>query len=167
MVRSPFLLPVADLLGQDASSRPVSLEVTVDWGLEMSQVSGAEPVLCELTLHPASRGIAVTGTASFVSEDTCHRCLAVTATDRTASIGALFDTSGDDETYDLSGHEIDIEQMLRDEVLLSLPLVTTCRSGCVEVVDSAQNGLNTEAQGTEDFSRSPFAVLKDLLEFPD
>lgn len=79
-------------------------------------------------------------------------------------IGALFDEADDDESYPLIGQEIDVEQMLRDEVLLSLPLVTTCDDVCSSVVDSAQVDLNTDSPDDGGASRSPFAVLKDLLE---
>jgi len=161
--RSPFLLNVADLLGTDASGRSVSFEEFVDWKLDLIKLSDDEPVMSDIMLHPVSGGIAATGWVSFVTEETCQRCLKPTRTDRRATIGALFDRTDDDETYDLDGHEIDVEQMLRDEVLLSLPVVSICGDECEGVVDSAQNDLNTGASDDEDESRSPFAVLKDLL----
>ena len=102
-----------------------------------------------------------------VTNDVCHRCLRASTTERSATIGALFDATPDDETYELVGHEIDMEQMLRDEVLLSLPVVTTCGPDCPGVVDSAQTDLNTDIPDDEDDSRSPFAVLTDLLESGD
>jgi uncharacterized protein len=167
MLRSPFALSVADLIGTDASGRSVSVEALVDWKLDLIKLSADEPIIADIMLHPVSGGVAVTGSVSFVTEDTCQRCLEPTTTARTATIGALFDKTDDDETYDLIGHEIDVEQMLRDEVLLSLPVVTICGDDCRGVVDSAQNDLNTGASDVEDESRSPFAVLKDLLEPED
>lgn len=165
MSRSPFALIVSDLLGRDASSRAEHIEVSVDWGIEMSRVASDEPLVADLSLHPVTGGIAVTGSVSFVTDDTCFRCLEPSRTERTASIGALFDRNDDDdETYPLDGHDIDVEQMLRDEVLLAIPLTHSCADGCREVVSSAQNDLNTESSGDEGESRSPFAVLKDLLE---
>ncbi len=167
MQRSPFVLNVADLLGSDASGRSVRVESVVDWRLDLIELSEQEPIVADIMLHPVSGGVAVTGSVSFVTNDTCHRCLSPTTTKRSASIGALFDRAIDDETYDLDGHDIDVEQMLRDEVLLSLPVVTTCGDACTGVVDSAQNDLNTGASGDGDESRSPFAALKDLFEPED
>lgn len=163
MLRGPFLFNVADLLGTNASGRSVTVETVVDWRLEFIALSESEPVIADMTFHPVSGGVAVTGSVSFVTQDTCHRCLRPTTTERKATIGALFDGAEDDETYPLDGHDIDVEQMLRDEVLLSLPVVTTCGEDCPGVVDSAQTDLNTGASGDEDDARSPFAVLKDLL----
>jgi uncharacterized protein len=164
MLRSPFLLNVADLLGKNASGREVTIEAPVAWGLDLIALSPDEPMTADLMLHPISNGIAVTGRVNFATVDTCHRCLDTTRTDRSATIGALFDEAIDDESYPLAGQEIDVEQMLRDEVILSLPLVTTCEDECSSVVDSAPIDLNAEPPDEEGDPRSPFAVLKDLLE---
>jgi uncharacterized protein len=169
MSRSPFVLNVSDLLGRDASSRTETVEASVDWGIELSKVKSEPPLSALLTLHPVSGGIAVTGSVEFVTKDSCYRCLESTLTERSATIGALFDRTDDDddETYPLDGHDIDVEQMLRDEVLLSLPLSPSCGEDCKGLVSSAENDLNTEPSGDEGGSRSPFAVLKDLLEPED
>jgi uncharacterized protein len=165
MSRNPFLLNVADLLGNEASSRPVTITGPVDWRIEMIRVVQEPPLTADLVLHPVSGGIAVTGRVSFVTSDTCYRCLRETLSDRDTSIGALFDANlDDDESYPLVGHEIDVSQMLRDEVMLSLPIVEDCGEGCPGVVSSAETDLNTELSGDEGDARSPFAVLKDLLE---
>ncbi len=164
MSRGPFVLNVADLLGRDASPRPERVVATVDWGIELSRVSGDTPIEADLMLHPVSKGIAVTGSVAFRTQDACFRCLDVTETDRTAMIGALFDTTEDDESYPLDGADIDVEQMLRDEILLSLPMSPECPDGCERVVSSAQKDLNTDTSDDEEGARSPFAVLKDLLD---
>ena len=164
MLRSPFVLNVADLLGKNSSGRQVAIEASVDWGLELITLTPDEPMTAELMLHPISNGIAVTGHVDFVTIDTCHRCLDTTRRVRSASIGALYDEAVDDESYALDGQEIDVEQMLRDEVILSLPLTTTCEDECSSVVDTAPIDLNKDSPDEEGDSRSPFAVLKDLLE---
>ena len=167
MPRSPFVLNVADLVGRDASPRSEVVEASVDWGIELSRIDSEIPIVADLILHPVSDGIAATGRVDFVTEDSCFRCLTVTRTERSAPVGALFDRTDDDESYPLEGHEIDVEQMLRDEMLLSLPLSPACEEDCQGVVSSAENDLNTDPSGDEGESRSPFAVLKDLLEPED
>ncbi len=165
MATDPFMLNVSDLLGNEASSRPVTITAPVDWKIEMIQVAEAPPLTADLVLHPVSGGVAVTGRVRFVTTDTCYRCLKETFSDRDASVGALFDRSNDDdESYPLEGHEIDVSQMLRDEVMLSLPIVEDCGDDCPGVVTSAEMDLNTDLSGDDSKSRSPFAVLKDLLE---
>jgi len=158
------MLSVADLLGRDTMSRPVTIEAEADWGTEMSRVSPDAPVVAELVLHPVSGGVAVTGSVRYTTIDTCNRCLDEFTTSRRASIGALFDTSQDDETYLLDGNDIDVEQMLLDEVLLAVPVAQVCGDDCPGVVTSAENDLNTDPDSDRDESRSPFAALQDLLD---
>ena len=164
MVRSPFVLNVADLLGRDALSRPVGVEATTDWGMDMSRMSPGTPVVADLVLHPVSGGVAVTGSVRYTTLDTCFRCLDEFTTPRSASIGALFDTTDDDETYALEGHTIDVEQMLLDEVLLAVPVTQDCGEDCSGVVTSAENDLNMDPDTDGGDARSPFAALKDLLD---
>jgi uncharacterized protein len=168
MANNPFLLNVADLLGNQASSRPVSIVAPVDWKVEMVRIVEDPPLEADLVLHPVSGGIAVTGRVRFTTQDTCYRCLEETLSDRDTSVGALFDgANDDDESYPLDGHEIDVSQMLRDEVMLSLPIVEDCGDDCPGVVSTVQTDLNTGISGEDGGSRSPFAVLKDLLEPED
>ena len=164
-MRSPFVLGVADLLGREASPRPEQIEASVDWGVELSKVLPEPPLVADLMLHPVSGGIAITGSVVFTTEDLCSRCLTPATTDRSTTVGALFDRNDEDEeSYPLDGTDIDVEQMLRDEVLLSLPISTSCGPDCPGVVNSAESDLNTGASESEGDSRSPFAVLKDLLD---
>ena len=164
MIRSPFVLNVADLLGRNTLSRPVTVEANVEWGMEMSRISPDVPIVADLVLHPVSGGVAVTGSVTYTTIDTCLRCLDEFTTARRASIGALFDTSGDDETYPLDDHDVDVEQVLLDEVLLAVPVAQDCGDDCPGVVTSAENDLNTEPDSDGGESRSPFAALKDLLD---
>ena len=164
-MRGPFVLGVADLLGRDASPRSERIEAAVDWHVELSRVVPDPPLVADVILHPVTGGIAVTGSVAFTTEDQCSRCLTSSTTDRTTSVGALFDRNDDDEeSYPLDGTDIDLEQMLRDDVILSLPISTSCGPDCPGVVSSAETDLNTEPSDTEGDSRSPFAVLKDLLD---
>jgi uncharacterized metal-binding protein YceD (DUF177 family) len=54
--------------------------------------------------------------------------------------------------------------MLRDEVLLAVPVAQLCGDDCPGVVTSAGIDLNTEPDTDGSESRSPFAALKDLLD---
>ena len=59
--------------------------------------------------------------------------------------------------------------MLRDEVVLAMPMIPTCGDDCpgLEVdhlVSERESGLNTGAPGDEGAKTSPFAVLQDLFD---
>lgn len=168
MNSDPFVLNVADLLGNEGSSRSVTITAEVEWKVEMIRLLADPPLVADLVLHPVSKGIAVTGRVQFTTVDTCYRCLKETVADRDAAIGALFDSNNEDEeSYPLEAQDINCLQMLRDEVLLSLPIIEDCGDDCPGVVSSAQTDLNTESSGEDAESRSPFAVLKDFLDTED
>ena len=163
-MRSPFVLNVSDLLSRDATSRAESVDGPVEWAVDMARIVPDPPLHADLVLHPVSGGVAVTGTVEFTADETCMRCLASSRVERSVQVGALFDASDDDETYPLEGHEIDVEQMLRDEALLALPIAPSCGAECPGVVDMHETDLNTGTSDPDGDARSPFAVLKDLLE---
>ncbi len=165
MKHGPFSLGVADLVGRDASPRPVTVEAHVDWAVDMSRVKPDEMLIAELVLHSVSGGIAITGSISYTTIDTCHRCLDEFVTQRRAPVGALFDTNeDDDESYPLAGNEIDVEQLLRDEALLLLPVAQDCGKDSCTMASNAETDLNTDIPDDKSEFGSPFAVLKDLLE---
>jgi uncharacterized metal-binding protein YceD (DUF177 family) len=53
--------------------------------------------------------------------------------------------------------------MLRDEVLLAMPLAPTCSEDCPGLVETSQTDLNGGSADEGEEPASPFAVLQDLL----
>ena len=75
-------------------------------------------------------------------------CLRDLSHDLNVAVSELYEAhSVDGETYPLLGHEIDLEQLVRDAVLLELPLAPTCASTgappCrpAQVNDDADDGV--------------------------
>jgi uncharacterized protein len=166
MSRSPFLFNVADLRRERALARAVSVAAPVEWGVEMSRVLADPPLDAELELSALSGGIRVHGTATVTVHHTCHRCLEEWDEEVGVPVDQLYveASRADDDDYAFSGDQIDLEPMLRDEVLLAMPLVPTCPEGCEGLVDSPQTDLNTPTPEEQGETSSPFAVLKDLLD---
>jgi uncharacterized protein len=162
-MRSPFILNVADLAAP-GSTRVEHLEVGVDWSLEMSRVEEDPPLRADLVLHSLTGGILVRGTITVAARHACHRCLTEFVEQHDVAASAMFMPEPDEDSYPLHGDEIDVEQMLRDEVLLGMPLLPRCDIDCPGVVSNTATDLNTITVGDdEDLSGSPFAVLRDLL----
>ena len=163
-MRSPFVVNVADL-ATPGSQRRDQLAVPVDWALDLSRIEPDPPLSAELVLQSVSGGLLVTGRVRAAVRHTCHRCLIEFVEPHDVAISSLFMAEPDDESYLLDGDEVDLEQMLRDEVLLAMPLLPRCGPSCPGVVSSPGTDLNTIAAGDdEDVSASPFAVLRDLLD---
>lgn len=166
MSRSPFLVNVADLRRERALPRPLALSAEVEWGLEMSRVLADPALEAELELSALSGGIRVRGSTTVTVHHTCHRCLDEWDEEADVPVDQLYveASRADEDDYTYSGDELDLESMLRDEVLLAMPLVPTCPDGCEGLVDSPETDLNAGTPEEQGDTSSPFAVLKDLLD---
>jgi DUF177 domain-containing protein len=137
-------IDVADLLTHRASRRGVHLEAPLDSLAGSAARVHDEPVVLDLVLERVSDGVVVRGTVRAVWRSTCGVCLTDLEHTLTRTVGELFEPEPvEGDTYPLEGHEIDLEQLVRDAVLLELPLAPTCettgRGPCTpDVVDEAE-----------------------------
>lgn len=157
---SPFLIAVGDL--EPGIRRRVSVEAAADWAVATSKMAG--PITAELALQAHSGGVMVTGTAAAEFAHICNRCL----TDFTATLSVRISEdflSGDGGNYLVTDNTVDTEPMLRDELLLAVPLVPRCREDCKGLCPECGTDLNTNAcSGHEAESVSPFAELRSLFD---
>lgn len=160
-----FEFYVGDLRSGRAEPRPITGEVEVDWSVELSHVATEPPLLFDLLLAPIAGGITVMGVIEAGVVHRCHRCLTEWTEDVVHEVAQLVTTDGDDDDdYRLEGEEYDFEVLIRDELMLSLPIAPVCGPDCKGLVAEAGSGLNTELSEDELVERSPFSVLKDLLD---
>lgn len=160
---SPFRLSVADLLGHPGHRRSAGIETEVDWGLELSRV-GPE-LTADLTLESASGGLVVRGPIRTSVVHTCHRCLRqweeMVVVDLLEALGVDDDPDG----YRLHGDVADLEPVVRDAVLLAVPLSPTCRPDCRGLCAVCGADLNGDScPGHDDEPDSPFAPLRGLFD---
>ena len=106
----------------------------------------------------------MTGVAVATVAHTCNRCLTAFEDQETVRIADDFVTEEGAE-YRVVADEIDIEPMLRDEIMLAVPLIPVCRPGCRGLCPECGTDLNTGAcSGHESESVSPFAELRSLFD---
>jgi uncharacterized protein len=126
---SPALrIDVADLLTHPAARRALRIDAPVA-GLAGSAaaVPDDEPVALELVLERVPDGIVVRGTISTRWTGECSTCLRELRAPTSVQVDELFEPEPvEGDTYPLLGHELDLEQLVRDAVLLELPLAPTC-----------------------------------------
>jgi uncharacterized protein len=118
---SALRIDVADLLTHPGARRPVHLEAAVaDLGPTVARIVERVP-----------DGIVARGELHARWEGECSTCLRELAADLDVGVAELYEShplEGDD-TYPIEGHEIDLEQLVRDAVLLELPLAPACHDG--------------------------------------
>jgi uncharacterized protein len=110
-------------------------------GLPTIGVPPGSPVDLDLRLESAAEGVYVSGTAHAELEGECARCLDPFSDEITVPIGELFayPDSVTDETTDedelprvggVSAEHVDLEQTVRDALVLDLPLAPLCTPAC-------------------------------------
>jgi DUF177 domain-containing protein len=108
-----------------------------DLGVEMVGVPAGADIELDLRFEAVMEGVLVTGTARMPLTGECARCLDPIATTFEADFQELFcypDTrsggeAGEDE-HQLVDDLIDLEPVLRDAVVLNLPLSPLCGEDC-------------------------------------
>ena len=161
---SPFRFVVSDLLREPGRRRVEHVDASVTWGVELSRADPERPVTAELLLEGVSGGIYVTGSVGASVDHTCHRCTRTWSETVEFDVGELIGAQGDND-YELDGEIADTEVLLRDTLLLALPLAPTCSPDCLGLCALCGADLNTGAcPGHDEEPESPFASLRDMLE---
>jgi uncharacterized protein len=125
-------IDVRELVAAPGSSRRLRLAERLEHAAtEMASVS--EPVQADLLLESVVEGILVSGPLAGRVRYRCGRCLKDFAGDFRAEVSELFafEAPEDDaDAYPLRDETIDLEPMLRDTIVLSMPFSPLCRPDC-------------------------------------
>jgi uncharacterized protein len=128
------LMDVRDLLAAPGASRRVEVEGSFeDMSTELAAVPEAQPVRMEVLLESVLEGILVSGPLSGRIAYRCARCLQPFDQEFRVDVHELFAsgaTQEDDEYPIMAEGQIDLEPMVRDAVVLSMPFSPLCRPDC-------------------------------------
>ena len=138
--RQPFVLDVRELGRRPGSMRPVrrTVPAPADMGVELARVPEGGVIELDLRLESVVEGVLVSGTATAPTTAECARCLGPGADVVTVEVQELFayadsateETTEEDEVSRLVGDLLDLEPVVRDLVVLALPLAPLCRDDC-------------------------------------
>ena len=128
----PLTVGVTDLVRRLGTRKPIRRVVAFDdVAISTARVEPDGDVVADLELESISNGIVASGTVTVPWEGTCRRCLEPVHGETLADVREVFDRHPvEGETYPLAGDTIDLEPMVRDAVVLALPLAPLCDSGC-------------------------------------
>jgi uncharacterized protein len=164
---APLVIGVIELLRRLGTRRDVDAHAELDGlALSTSRVPEGEEVHVKVTLEAiAQSSLTATGTVTAAWEGECRRCLAPVRGTLTAKVKDVFETSPvEGETYALLGDHVDLEPMVRDVVLLHLPLAPLCSDGCAgPVPDVLPVVVADDEEGTPDSPVDPrWSALEGL-----
>jgi len=108
------------------------------WGIEMIGVPEGAPVHVHLRLESVMEGVLVSGTFEAPVTGQCARCLEAVEDSYELDVQELYAyagstteaTSGEDEVRRIDGDLLDLAPLVRDTVVLTLPLSPTCTPDC-------------------------------------
>jgi uncharacterized protein len=91
-------------------------------------------VVVDVVLGSISGGVEVAGTVSAPWRSECRRCLRDVDGRITATVRELYRPGGDgvpdEDTYELGTDYLDLQPLVRDALLLELPLAPLCQPDC-------------------------------------
>jgi DUF177 domain-containing protein len=137
--RDPFVIDTHALGRRPGSMRKDSRDVPApaDLGVEMVGVPSGADIELDIRLEAVMEGVLVSGTARAPLSGECARCLDRLTSSIEVDFQELFvysDTrsgeSADEEEYRLEGDLIDLHPVVRDAMVLALPLSPLCQDDC-------------------------------------
>jgi len=135
--RSPFVLDTRELGRRPGSMRRVRMSVPApaDWALELVRVPVGAEVELDLRLEAVMDGVLVSGTVRGPVAAECGRCLEPVDSAFDAEVQELYaydpaQVADDDGIQVLDGVLLDLQPVLRDTIVLGLPINPVCDEDC-------------------------------------
>lgn len=127
-----LVVNVADLRRRLGQRRREPIEVLLARETVVSSSITEVPVTGEVTIESIELGVSVLGGVRFGWEGDCRRCLEITGGELHVEIDEIFQVGAadDSELLPLDGDQIDLVPLVREAVVLSLPLAPLCRDDC-------------------------------------
>jgi len=163
--KSPFVVSVADLLRTPGHRREVELRGPVGRLTSAGTViDAADEVDVRVGLEAIPEGVVADGTVSAPWHAECRRCLRTVDGRVDVEFRELFERRPKEgETYPLGNEEIDLDPLIREAVLLALPLAPLCEAACQGICPTCGADLNEGPCGCPPPGRDPrWAALDDL-----
>ena len=169
--RAPLVLDTRELGRRAGSMRRVQRTVPAPagWALELVGVPEGSDVGLDLRLEAVMDGVLVSGTVATSIHAECGRCLAPVVGDIDVNVQELFAYDADTEdTSTLDGDYLDLEPVVRDAVMLGLPLNPTCSEDCAGLCADCGEPLATLPAGHHHDEIDPrWAALATLDTKPE
>jgi uncharacterized protein len=131
---TPYTVSVIDLLHRPGEMREKSIDVTVDddMGNAVIGVRKGAKLHIDARLESLHDGILVSGDVFATADGECVRCLTDVSIPVEVEFQELFAYSFDEAfDYTVQDDHVDLEPLVRDAVVLSLPFQPVCQEDCL------------------------------------
>jgi len=174
MAVSPWLVPVTALRRSRSARQVENRQGQVgELKVAASVVTAGSSAEAQVVLDCVDGGIEVTGTVSAPWVGECRRCLRPVGGRLEVFVRELYRPrplgerpEEDEETYPLEGELLDLAPLVRDALLLELPLAPLCRQGCLGLCVRCGADLNEGSCQCAGASVDPRWAALDALRGP-
>ena len=131
-----------------------------------------KPVVLKIR-HEKDRKLEMEGTIRLSLMIPCDRCLQLVKNDFSLDVKASLDMDQSDEERAealdeqpyVSGNYLDVDQLVRNELLLNLPMKVLCNENCKGICNRCGANLNYESCSCEDSGLDPrMSVIQDIFK---
>ena len=161
----PLRLNVADLLRRPGGARDFTVEAPLaELGNGVASFPADTPVRVAGTLEHVADGIVVRAEVEAPWQAVCSRCLQPVAGDIAVHVDELYEPAPlEGETYPLDDDTLDLTPLVRDALLLELPLAPLCTEDCAGICPSCGVDRNeTQCDCRVDDTDPRWAALRSL-----
>ncbi|MEV6652866.1 DUF177 domain-containing protein [Streptomyces sp. NPDC051219] len=180
--RNPLVFDTHELGRRPGALQRLSREIAAprDFGLDgVIGVPEDAPMELDLRLESVMEGVLVTGTVRASAKGECVRCLEPLEQELEADFQEMFsypdaddrgrvkaapvaDAEDDEDRLFIEDGLFDLEPVLRDAVVLALPLQPVCREDCLGLCSQCGVGLNDNPDHHHDAVDIRWAALQGL-----
>lgn len=182
--RNPLVFDTRELGRRPGTLKRLSRSVEAPGDFGIGGVIGVPegaPMELDLRLESVMEGVLVTGTVRATAEGECVRCLEPLGLEVAADFQEMFsypdaddrgrgsaepadDAEDDEDRYFLEGDLFDLESVLRDAVVLALPLQPVCKETCAGLCSECGIRLDENPGHHHDAVDMRWAALQELAE---
>ncbi|WP_236683817.1 YceD family protein [Demequina flava] len=142
-------------------------------GTDIISVPEGADLELNVSLESVSEGIWVSGTARAQALGECGRCLDEVRLDVDATVQGLFtvgeiesDEDGEEpeDVFKFDGESLDLEDVVRDAVVMKLPFTPLCRPDCPGLCDQCGARLENDPDHAHEAIDPRWSALQSLTE---
>ena len=162
---TPLLVNVVELLRWPGTTKEVTVTVaTADLEFGDARIVD-EPVDIALRLESLSNGVAVHGTATARWAGECRRCLEPVTERMAVELDELYQRVQEDpDAYAIENDQINLLPMVRENLLLAVPVGPLCRQDCPGFCPQCGSDLSQGPCGCDRSVQDPRWAALDALK---
>ncbi len=170
-----MLINLTELFTRDGKERTYTADVEMT---HLRQPDGEyrlvdkKPVVLHI-VNAGDRSLVLDGHAEFALMMPCSRCLEPVKIPFSLSLERVFDMNKtseeraeelDEQPY-LQGYNLDVDQLVRDELLPNLPMKVLCKEDCKGICNRCGANLNVQTCDCDRSSLDPrMSVIQDIFK---